>query len=1363
MNAQEDEISFEEMSGGASAPEPAKTKTEATSLSFEEMSGQSSKPVVKIKKTPIVSITPEGVKIPLVEKALNSKYAQKATKALEEVKKVENKSPRATALAAGKVLAGSVVDLADLTVQGIVGVAQNLFSSESKGFTEAGARQFVQTANKTAAVTASVRDVASRLTGINLAPKSQEEKAVANFLAVLPEASSVAGDSVYDMTGSALASGGAQAILMLAGMRPGVAMRVLRSPYELAKTQLSKVPSTKPVSPAVKAGAMKVEAAIDELAATKPEAAKAIAEHVGKADPGLQKYIEDKIAQFSKASEEELIEIGKKQAQWKLQEKQALTEQAALQLERAPDQGALDLGEGAVREQGAFSFEDVSGKPKLTEKGEPIQGEMDLYGARGKNLELGLDEGGQKQLRLKLEETATGLTETLRQIRQEFDNLSLEMRTPGPPVEGIKIKRSELPPIPNGMTRLFLANKAGVKGMETVRLSAKEAEQLNLPDPNSYRGQMAYVDVPIKDAAKISGIVPKEVLARARAMPTASKPPIHRADPVIYTDNGKPVTRSRVEAAFTLGRQLANKVPGATIVQGKLSEYYQQIIRTINPEAVGVEAKQAAAVLSKNIAIQMQKDSSFHYRAADRRKFWNHRADEASEFISKFEKGEKFDDPLLNRVAQTYTQWNEEIAANDAKVGVDYEPVDNYLYHVFEDSDAVSEYFSKKFGPKWNDPKFIKERGWKLYEEAVAAGFKPRYTNPEDIMLARQHASDVATMRIQTLRDLETSGLAKKIEKGEKAPDDFPSTEWRSPNGERFWVHNNANAVMHNAFNTTSLWGTKGMVGDAFRGAMFLKNATVPALLSFSLFHALHVATIHNVTGMVRAAEALLAGKMSLGQAMKEMGQATFYKGFISDPKSGHRLLNAYKGKIADADLTDADRLSLQYMAEGGMIPELSAQYKTNAVEAFHNAIQRGSKTAIWHAPFAGLAYIGKPMFEHWIPSLKIASYLKDVKTALDINPKLLDDPTARQVAFRKIAKSIDNRYGEMAYSTLFWNRWVKDLGVASTLSLGWNLGFIREYGGGMLDVGQFVKGSKGGIVQKVQEGQLHRPLFVTFYSAQSMAYAGLLTWALSGELPSSLLDWLYPKSGEQNPDGTPQRLTTMFYPREFAAIAKHIEHEGVIGGLSHTAMNKASPVMGLVHDWATNVDSFGSEISDPNSPAYKQMAQKIAYSLSTIQPIALEAIRSEQTEKPVKSALLNVAGFSPAPKYATETSIQGEIKQLYKTYNTKKQTPYEKARFSQAARDMRKAYEAEDMDRYEELLDGMIEKYDLNAKDRRRLQQTISKNINPYESMFKRLTWQQQWRLLDKMSEEERDIYIRISNKDKVRYRWQPPEDRDE
>lgn len=819
-----------------------------------------------------------------------------------------------------------------------------------------------------------------------------------------------------------------------------------------------------------------------------------------------------------------------------------------------------------------------------------------------------------------------------------------------------------------------------------------------------------------------------------------------------------PRVRAEAEAqtAFRAGVSLSD-IPGMPLVLGKLRGYYEQIIQTVNPEAFGAEAKAAAAVLAKRIAQSMQRDSLFVHRAAERKAFWNRLGPrEQMDFIRKFEKGQAFATPELERVALFYKVWNERIYNQDLRNGLQYDPVDNYLYHAFEDSQGVSAFLSRKYGVKWGDPAFMKGRGMEAYEQAVAAGFKPRFTNPEDIMLARQHASDVAQMRIDVLNDLERFGLAQEAV-GSAPPAAFSSTKWRSPTGKTYWVHGNAERVMQNAFNTKSLWNEQGLVGDAFRSAMWLKNTIVPIKLALSLFHPLHVATIDNATGMVRASKELLSGTIGPAKFLKEMAKSTLYLESISAARSGNRLLRAYQGKVPDAQITASEVESLRLMAEGGFIPEMASQYRTGAMGKFQSAVQRRSAAAAWHLPFAVIEAMQYPMFQVWIPSLKIASYLKDVRTALATDPTLLNEPLKRQMAFRRIAKSVDNRYGEMAYNTLFWNRWVKDLAVANTLSLGWQLGFIREYGGGALDLGQFLK--PGSPVQKIREGQLDRALFVTYYTTQALAYGGLMTWALSGNAPETLMDYIYPKNGEQNPDGSEQRVTTMFYPREFAAIYKHVENEGLVSGLGHLAANKASGVVGLTSEWATGVNSFGQEIRDPNADAFKKLQQTLAYTLTDLEPISIGSIREQATESPVKTTLMNVAGFSPAPKYVTETKIEGEIKLLYQKYLAPKQTSFDRAQYSDDARMLRRHWDAGDTDKFSDLLEQMQEKYELTGQEIRRLQVRIQRGSNPMLSMFSRLTWQQQKRLLDQMTDDEREVYLPKSNKQHLRYSYEPPE----
>jgi hypothetical protein len=838
-----------------------------------------------------------------------------------------------------------------------------------------------------------------------------------------------------------------------------------------------------------------------------------------------------------------------------------------------------------------------------------------------------------------------------------------------------------------------------------------------------------------------------------------------------------PAAVAQATQIFASGPTL-DALPGGLFVKGKLTAWYDEIIRTINPEALGPKAKMAAAVLANKIAESMNKDATNHGYAKNRIRFWEKMSGKAVlDFISFFESGAKFKNPVFQKAADNIRQRNQAIFTADQNLGIKYDPVDNYLYHVFKDGDKLAAHFEAKYGAKWGDPKFTKDRAFDFYAEAIKAGFVPQFTNPEEIMLARQHASDIAEMRVTLLRDLETYGLAKKKTKNDPdSPKGVQSNYRRSPTGEGYWVDAQADAILHNAFDTKSLWAMSGLVGDTFRGAMFLKNTIVPVKLALSLFHPLHVATIDNATGMVRASKALLSGQTNPIQWLGQMIDAGLYgskgipfKGVWDNPKLGGRLLRAYQGKIDAASLTGADLQAFQYMSEGGMIPEMSVQYKTGAIDSLRKAIQQtinepgikrteGAVKTVWYLPFAVIQSLQKPMFEIWIPSLKIASYLKDVQTAIKVDPTLITDKGRRLLAFRKLAKSIDNRYGEMAYNTLFWNRTVKDLAVANTLSLGWNLGFIREYGGGLLDVGQSVT-SKGSLSQKAKKGLLDRPLFVSFYTIQSLMYGGLMTYLLGGEPPKEMIDYLYPKNGNAKPNGDPERVNTMFYPREFAAIAKHIEHEGLAPGLWHIASNKASGVVGMVKQWATGVNWMDQEIRDPNSPWHEKLRQTIKATFIDLEPISMKATRV--SERTAKDVILNVSGFSPAPKYAEQSHVEGEISTLYRKYYAAKQTPYETALLSNDRRELSRLYDKGDIEGYGELLETMLEKYQLTAKEQQRLAQNVLKrgqDFNPYISMFEKLPWQRQKRLLDKMTEEERAEYLPSANREHLRFSYEEP-----
>lgn len=792
--------------------------------------------------------------------------------------------------------------------------------------------------------------------------------------------------------------------------------------------------------------------------------------------------------------------------------------------------------------------------------------------------------------------------------------------------------------------------------------------------------------------------------------------------------------------AFTIGKGALREFPGVEALERELKQSFDVLIRSVAPESRGPEAKTAAAVLGSAMAKQARADSVRFYSSEPRRRFWDQLGPEQSRaFRDQYEAGKQFQDPTLQKAAEGYRNWSEEIYQAEKKAGIEYDPIDNYLTHLYQDREGVARYLHSKYGAKWNNPYFMKERGFEMYAAAEKAGYKAKYWNPEEIMLAREHSSNVAQMKIQALQDLKEFGVARQLKQGQKL--DVGETEWRAPNGERFAVGDQANQVLHNAFNTASLWSMEGPVGATFRAAMLMKNTILPIKL-MSLFHPVHVATMQGADALVVATKGFAADKAGVGNYTLDAIGNMYFKNLVGVSRQGYRLRQVWEGKVPESELTVADKRALQWMEEGGFIADLSPELKTNWTTSFTKAVDQGKYgSAAFKLPFYLLETVfQKPVMEIWIPSLKTAAYVNAAAKALEAAPELLENRQARMEAFRKLQKSVDNRFGEMQYGTTFMNRTVKDIGVGSLLSLGWQLGFLREYGGA---AGEAYKGAKNPLeIQKMTaKGDLDRALFVTFYTTQAMMLGGLMTYALTGETPSSLLDYIYPRTGDVDKDGKPERVSTPYYTREFMAVSKHVAQEGLGAGMAHLVGSKLSPAIGIVKAWATNLDFFGKEISDPDTELMKQVGQKVAWTLGELEPLMTSAAKRRPRDLTAKDIALGAAGFSPAPAYATKTETEAAISSTFQRYH-KSATPYERAEFGPDNAKLRTYLAEGDGEKFNEQAAKMREKYNLSSAQMQALRRGL--RGDPNVKMFKALTDTQQVALLKKMPAEDRETYER-------------------
>jgi hypothetical protein len=394
-------------------------------------------------------------------------------------------------------------------------------------------------------------------------------------------------------------------------------------------------------------------------------------------------------------------------------------------------------------------------------------------------------------------------------------------------------------------------------------------------------------------------------------------------------------------------------------------------------------------------------------------------------------------------------------------------------------------------------------------------------------------------------------------------------------------------------------------------------------------------------------------------------------------------------------------------------------------------------------------------MTEYMIPSLKADMYLKGAKTWMEANPELALNPIERGLALRKVAKSIENRFGQMSYDTLFINKLVKDVGIWSSLSMGWKLGFFREFGGGILNeplqaVRKLTgKEPVGGLRGIISRGELNRTMFVGSYVAMTMMYNAVKTYLNSGQAPQSVMDYVYPATGNKNPDGTDERESNPYYTREAVMIAKHIEHEGVLSGVGHYITSAAAPQIGLSWAFLSGVDHFGKEISDPEAGPFQQIQQRLAYAFGQVKPISIQALEKSSEKGPLttKDYVNALFGFTPAPHYITQSSTDAKITALYQQYNAKKLQPFESVAKGEDRSKLRRLYLTGNKEEYEKKLNEMQVKYGMTNKDIATLVKDSRREGTV--KMFSTLTHNQQLGLLKKMTPEEREKFLPKAHKE--------------
>jgi hypothetical protein len=335
-------------------------------------------------------------------------------------------------------------------------------------------------------------------------------------------------------------------------------------------------------------------------------------------------------------------------------------------------------------------------------------------------------------------------------------------------------------------------------------------------------------------------------------------------------------------------------------------------------------------------------------------------------------------------------------------------------------------------------------------------------------------------------------------------------------------------------------------------------------------------------------------------------------------------------------------------LVRGGGRVRMDEFYGGGAYKQFRealNARKLGKATRL--AMPALLEGSGKLVMEHIVPRQKLGVFADLAQFELS---KLPPDATKEQVraVMAHAWDSVDNRMGQLVYDNLFWHRAAKDLVMASVRSVGWNVGTLRELGGGIGDAVGLPRAlahraaSRAGLPGEWSGA--NEPATLTHRTAYVMALpmtvglaGAVINYLYTGEPPKELKDYFYPRTGRKNQDGTDERIQLPSYMRDVGDYGRHPVQ---------TMVNKLHPLAGVLRDMLANADFYGHEIHNPDDPMVQQAMQQAEYVAAQFQPFGVRNAMTQIKQGQGRSAALNFIGITPAPREETRTAADLRMSQ---------------------------------------------------------------------------------------------------------------------
>jgi hypothetical protein len=405
-----------------------------------------------------------------------------------------------------------------------------------------------------------------------------------------------------------------------------------------------------------------------------------------------------------------------------------------------------------------------------------------------------------------------------------------------------------------------------------------------------------------------------------------------------------------------------------------------------------------------------------------------------------------------------------------------------------------------------------------------------------------------------------------------------------------------------------------------FRAWMGANNTLNQFQLGLSAFH-LGFTSVDAATSKVALA-LYQASKGDMKKAAVTMAKAPGAP--VTNIRTGAKLIDAYKNGTTDplmSKMVDA-------MKKGGGRIEMDRIYGTQIGERMVKALKDGNVIgAALRLPFAAVELASKPIMEYVVPRQKLGVFYDLARYEMERNPNMNEAQT--QETMQRIWDSVDNRMGQLVYDNLFWHKAFKELAMASTRSVGWNLGTIREIGGGAVDIAKqplkMLRGEKPELT--------YRASYIPALLITTGAIGALVNYLYTGTAPQEMKDYFFPRTGELDENGNPERVTLPSYLKDIYAYGKHP---------LRTVSHKTAPLISLISEIVNNKDYYGTEVRDQEAPFMTQAGQVAGHVAKSATPFSIRGVQKEkELGSPISKQYQSFIGLTPAPKELNMTTAE--------------------------------------------------------------------------------------------------------------------------